>query len=93
MTGEELEEQLQKTAARITELAQQEEPLTKQQKNFRHMLRLQQDALERIKAAKARGDQRTEIRAGIDYTVYREYEHRHPFIVFLVKARTRWYEI
>ena len=93
MTEEELEEQLKKTAARIAELTEQEQPLTKQQRNFRHMLRLQENALQRIKDARARHDQQTEIRAGIDFAVYRQYEKRHPFIVYLAKARTRWYGI
>jgi hypothetical protein len=93
MTEQELEELIQANSERIAGMSQPEQPLSKQEKNLKHMLRLQGDALERIKAAKAKGDMQNEIKAGIDYAVYKEYENRHPLLVFLVKARMRWYGI
>ena len=91
MNDEELAGLIETTQNEIAAFEELDRPLTGKEKNLRHMLRLQVYSLERIKAAREKGNYHDEIKAGIDYALYKEYAHRHPLMLFLVKARTRWY--
>ena len=70
MTNEELEALIQETTEKLERLsADTEKPLTKKERNQKVLLRLQSEALKKIKAAKEKGSVQQEARAGMDYAL------------------------
>ena len=91
MTDEELETLIQETSEQIAKLSDPEKPLNKEEKKRKLILRLQNDALERIKKAKEKGNQHEEIRAGMDYALFTNYGDKNPLLINYIKSQTRWY--
>ena len=92
MTDEEMDALIQDTSAQIEALPDNpEKPLTKEEKNRKLVLQLQAEALKKMREAKTKGNLYQEARAGMDYTLLKNYGEKHPFFMSFLKAQTRWW--
>ncbi len=91
MTDEELETLIQEMSEQIDRLENPEKPLTREEKRQKTLLQLQKEALERIKTAKEKGNVLQEVKAGVDYTLLKEYGKKHPLLINYIKSQAGWY--
>jgi hypothetical protein len=92
MTDEELATLMQETSEEIEQLADDpEKPLSKEEKKRKLVLQLKIQVLEKIQAAKAKGNMQQEIRAGVDYALLEKYGEKHPFLLHFLKSQMGWW--
>ena len=92
MTDEELETLQREVSDQIEQLADTpEEQLSYKERKHRTVLRARKQALERMKAAREKGNINQEARAGLDYTLLTEYGERNIFLYNIMKSRLFWW--
>jgi hypothetical protein len=87
MTDEELELLKAEYAGEIEELSVDGRVLNKEERKRKLLLKAKITALDRIKEARGKGNQRQEIRACMDYALLNEYGHRNWLLYNLAKSR------
>jgi len=92
MTGEELEKLLRDISGEIEQLKDDpEKPLDRVQRKHRVVLQARLQALERIKGAREKGEERVETNADLDYTLLTEYGEKHPLWLNFVRSQVGWW--
>ena len=92
MTDEELEKLIQEKTEEIDGLPDgSDTPLTRKERSQRLVLRLQKEALEKMKQARERNNVFQEIRASMDYSILVKYGGKHPFWIGFLKAQAGWW--
>ena len=91
MTNEELDKLIEEVSAQVERLSDPEKSLTKDERNEKFSLQLQKETLERMKNAKEKGNLQQEIKAGMDYALFKNYGKKHPFLVHFIKSQLGWY--
>jgi hypothetical protein len=88
MTDEELEKSIKEISEQISQLADSpEKPLSREERRKKVLLQAKSRALNRIKAAKEKGNLNQEIRASMDYTLLCEYGEKHPLLINFMKSQ------
>jgi hypothetical protein len=88
MNDEELNALIQEISGKIEALPDDaENPLTKQEKRRRLVLQLQREALQKMKAAKEKGNLSQEVRASMDYALLEKYGEKHPMLMGFLKSQ------
>ena len=92
MTDEELETLQLEVSGQIEKLPDTpEDQLSYKEKRHRAVLHAKKQALDRLKKAREKGDVHREARAGLDYTLLKEYGERNIFLYNIMKARLSWW--
>ena len=92
MEDEQLKTLLEEVAGKIEAMPDGEEkPLTKKERQRRIVLQLQQQALQKIKAAKEKGSLNQEVRASLDYSLLEKYGEKHPMWLSFLRAQMWWW--
>jgi hypothetical protein len=88
VTEEELGNLTQDISRRIEELPDDpEKPLDRKERKHKLVLQARQQALDRVKEAKEKGNIHQEVKANLDYALLTEYGEKNIFIYNLMKAR------
>jgi len=91
MTDEELAELIKEKLDELERLSDPERTLDKKEKKRKLVLEVQVKTLERIKEAKAKGNLRQEMKAGIDYAVLEKYGEKSFFLVNFIRSQITWF--
>jgi len=92
LTEEELDKLAQEISGEIGQISDNpEKPLNRKERKHKLVLRARRQALDRVKAAKGKGDFNQEIRANLDYALLTEYAEKNVFLYNLMKARLIWW--
>jgi hypothetical protein len=92
MTDEELDNLIKDMSGQLKQLTDDpERKLTKQERKDKYLLAAKIAAVEKIKAAREKGNLNQEIRASMDYNLLVEYGHKNPLLFNYIRSQTRWF--
>ena len=91
MTNEELQRAIQKVSRSLDKLSNSEKPLTKKEKRHSQILSLQKEALQKIKAARAKNDFMEERDLTVDYALLTSLGEKHPFLMGFLRSKFKWH--
>jgi len=88
MTDEEINELIQDLAEKIEKLSDPEKPLTKKEKNYKSILLLQMETLEKLKEAREKGKSQQEFSLTVTYGLLTSLGEKHPLLIPFIKAKS-----
>lgn len=92
MTDEDVAELMQEISEEIERLPEsKDKPLNRKDRKHKLVLRARNQALERVKEAKTKGDFNRETKALLDYTLLTEYGEKNILWYNLMKARLSYW--
>lgn len=92
MTDEEIDALIQEMSEELDAFPDDpENPLTKKEKNRKLVLELRKQTMQKVKAAKEKGNLQQEVKACVDYTLLTQYGEKHPFWMSFLKAHLGWW--
>ena len=93
MTDEELDALIEELSGQLEKIPEdtRANPLSREQRKQKAVLRVKCNALGRMKEARVKGDLQKEVQAGIDYHLMVQFGHRHSFFLNFIKSQLHWF--
>ncbi len=89
MTNEELERTMQELSDDIAQLSDTDKPLTKEEKNRRHILLLKKATIRKIKEAREKNNASQEFSHTVTYGLLSTWGEKHPYLMYLLSPKSR----
>ena len=89
MTDEELQQTIQELGDSIDKLSDPDKPLTKEEKNRRHILSLRKETLQRITEAREKNNVNLEMTHTITYGLLSALGEKHPLLLHFLQSKFR----
>ena len=84
MTNEEIDKELQEIDEQVKKLPEDEKSLSKEERNHQQLLLSQQNALEKMKLAREKGDTNLEAQCAVAYGMLTSWLGKHPYLLRLL---------
>ena len=89
MTDEELQQSIAELSANIEKLSEPEKTLTKEEDRRKRVLLVKRDTLERLKAAREKGNATQELQLTVQYGLLNSLAEKHPYLMYLLQSKFR----
>ena len=84
MTIEDMDKALQEVSEQIKKMPEDEKSLSKEERNHRQLLLSQQNALEKMKFAREKGDTNLEAQCAVAYGMLTSWLGKYPYLLRLL---------